>query len=187
MAADNGNTSQHLEPSRRAALLALPLFQLASVVPSAMAVRDGAPVEVSSRSPFTLEDFTPEEGWTELDSGLLFKVVKEGEGDLKKGIFDKVDHFQPFPFVTVQYTAYKPNGTAFASTFADRKVWSYQVGVRSEAQDEEGAVMSMRVGEKRQFIITPELAFKRKLFGQLLPQNEEALLVDVELLFLQPY
>lgn len=47
--------------------------------------------------------------------------------------------------------------------------------------------MAMKVGERRQFVLTPELVFKQKLFGKPLPQNEEALLVDVELTFLQPY
>lgn len=62
-----------------------------------------------------------------------------------------------------------------------------QVGIRQEIQDEDGAVMSMVVGERRQFVVGPEIFFKRKLFGNLVPQNEECLLVDVELLSLQPY
>ena len=54
-------------------------------------------------------------------------MLQKGEGDLKKGILDKVDHFQPFPFVEVQYTAYKPNGKVIASSYANRRAWSYQV------------------------------------------------------------
>ena len=113
--------------------------------------------------------------------------MKKGEGDVKKGIFDKVDYFQPFPFVTVHYTAYTPDGKGFSSSYAERRAYSYQVGVRQELQDEDGAVMSMIVGEVRQFVVPFELAFKRKLFGQTAPQNQNALLVEVELLALQPY
>ena len=35
-------------------------------------------------------------------------MVRKGEGDREKGIFDKVDHFQPFPFVTVQVRTTRP-------------------------------------------------------------------------------
>ena len=47
-----------------------------------------------------------------------------------------------------------------------------QVGVRQELQDEEGAVMGMRVGERRRFAVPLDLAFKRKAFGQPVPPNQ---------------
>lgn len=47
-----------------------------------------------------------------------------------------------------------------------------QVGVRQELQDEAGAVMGMRVGERRRFAVPQELAFKRKAFGQPVPANQ---------------
>mmetsp|Transcript_35856 Transcript_35856/g.78282 ORF Transcript_35856/g.78282 Transcript_35856/m.78282 type:complete len:235 (+) Transcript_35856:47-751(+) len=172
---------------RRSAVLA-PVSLLASAVANpTLAVRDGPSLDIAPIEPFSIEDFSSESGWTELDSGLLYKVLKKGEGDREAGIFDKVDYFQPFPFVTVQYTAYTPNGKGFASSYADRRAYSYQVGVRQELQDEDGAIMSMYVGERRQFVIPFELAFKRKLFGNIAPQNQEALLVEVELLKLRPY
>lgn len=65
-------------------------------------VKDGPPAEVAPVPAFDLESFSTGEGWTEMGSGLLYQVVRKGEGDREKGIFDKVDHFQPFPFVTVQ-------------------------------------------------------------------------------------
>jgi len=167
-------------------LASTPLALMCAASP-AKAVRDGPPAEVDPISPFTLDDVTEDNGWKQLDSGLAFKVTKVGAGDAAKGIFDKVEKFQPFPFVLVQYTAYKPNGKPFASTVAERRPYSYQVGIRQEIQDEDGAVMSMVVGERRQFVVGPEIFFKRKLFGNLVPQNEECLLVDVELLSLQPY
>jgi hypothetical protein len=151
-----------------------------------------------------LRSFSPHLGVTPA------QVTLKGEGDREKGIFDKVDHFQPFPFVTVQvrchpldhtqppslnlnwwcglqYTAYTPDGKAFASSFIQRRAYSYQVGVRQEVQDEDGAVMSMVVGERRRFVVPQELLFKQKVFGTAVPPSAECILVDVELLFLQPY
>eukprot|EP00955_Chlamydomonas_euryale_P038947 351254-Chlamydomonas_euryale.AAC.3 len=43
------------------------------------------------------------------------------------------------------------------------------------------------VGERRQFVVPAELSFKRKAFGQPVPQKRDALLFDVELLVIQPY
>eukprot|EP00873_Tetraselmis_striata_P023973 jgi/Tetstr1/444237/TSEL_032130.t1 len=130
----------------------------------ALAVLDGAPKEVGPVPAFQIEDFTPAGGWEEMGSGLLVRVLRPGEGDRAKGIFDRVDHFQPFPFVTVRFTAYEPSGNVFASTIATRRDYNYQAGVRQELQDEDGAVMSMVVGERRQFVVPVELAYKRKLW-----------------------
>eukprot|EP00959_Pyramimonas_sp_CCMP1952_P454543 9470062-Pyramimonas_sp.AAC.4 len=185
--ADSQATLQAVTLKRRSAVLAPAVTLLASVGTPAIAVRDGPALDIEPIAPFDVEDFTPEAGWTELDSGLIYKVLKKGEGDSKAGIFDKVDYFQPFPFVTVRYSAYLPSGKGFASSYAERRDYNYQVGVRQELQDEDGAVMSMYVGERRQFVIPFELAFKRKLFGNIAPQNQSALLVEVELLKLQPY
>ena len=49
----------------------------------------------------------------------------------------------------------------------------YQAGVRQVLQDEDGAEMSMKVDEKRQFLVPLELAFKAKAFGEVVPQYEE--------------
>lgn len=147
-----------------------------------------AEIEVEPIPAFTLDSLVAGEGhWVELESGILFRVLREGQGDRGKGVFDKVDHFQPFPFVTVRFTAYESSGKVFASNRSPgNRDYSYQAGVRQELQDEDGAVMSMIVGERRQFVIPFEVAYRRKLFGQPVPQRE-ALLVDVDLLALQPY
>ena len=44
-----------------------------------------------------------------------------------QGIFDSVDHFQPFPFVTVRFTAYTPDGKGFSSSMRSRRPTAYQV------------------------------------------------------------
>lgn len=129
------------------------------------------------------------EGWTTLESGVAFIVDRESEGNVERGITDTVDHYIPQPFVEVAYTAYTASdGHAFASSSAARRAYNYQAGVKDEVQDESfGGVMGMKVGEKRRFVVPGELCFKRKVFGQYLPRSDGGVLVDVELLSLQPY
>jgi len=52
-------------------------------------VLDGAPKEVGPVPAFQIEDFTPAGGWEEMGSGLLVRVLRPGEGDRAKGIFDR--------------------------------------------------------------------------------------------------
>ena len=93
----------------------------------ALAAPDSDLPAIEPIPPFQLSDFSPEDGWKEAPSGLLFRIDKEGKGDAEKGIFDAVDHFQPFPFVTVRFTAYTPDGKSFASSSRSRRPTSYQV------------------------------------------------------------
>jgi hypothetical protein len=54
---------------------------LGFIPPEALA----APVTaVEPISPFALSEFGPVEGWTELPSGLLYHVEREGRGDAEK-------------------------------------------------------------------------------------------------------
>mmetsp|Transcript_1414 Transcript_1414/g.3041 ORF Transcript_1414/g.3041 Transcript_1414/m.3041 type:complete len:277 (-) Transcript_1414:49-879(-) len=138
-----------------------------------------------------IDDFVQDNGWETMPSGLKCRVLRAGEGDARAGIFDPVSKFKPFPFVEVIYSAYLPNGKMFAGTALDRKAsFSYQVGIRQELQDEDGAVMSMKVGERRQFAVPAELVMENigggKIFGSRVP-DVDAILVDVQLLSIRPY
>ena len=77
-------------------------------------------------------------------------------------------------------------GKAFASSEAARRPYNFQAGVKDEVQDEAGGVPEMFVGEKRRFVVPAELCFKRRVFGQTPPKDDDVL-IDVELLALQPY
>jgi hypothetical protein len=128
----------------------------------------------------------PGSGWEALASGVAFRVDRVGEGNVERGILDTVDHYVPNPFVEVRFTAYTASdGRAFASTSAARRPYNFQAGVKDEVQDEPGGVSGMRVGERRRFIVPAELCFKRRVFGQ--PPRDDAVLIDVELLNIQPY
>jgi len=128
----------------------------------------------------------PGSGWEALASGVAFRVDRVGEGNVERGILDTVDHYVPNPFVEVRFTAYTASdGRAFASTSAARRPYNFQAGVKDEVQDEPGGVSGMRVGERRRVIVPAGLCFKRRVFGQ--PPRDDAVLIDVELLNIQPY
>ena len=161
-------------------------FDISSyLVPSTDRSMDVDPLDVNA----VVQGGEASGGWTTLESGVSFVVDRAGEGNVERGITDTVDHYVPGPFLEVKYTVYTASdGRAFASTSAARRPYNYQAGVKDEVQDEAlGGVMGMRVGERRRFLVPPELCFKRKVFGQYAPPRDDYLLVDVELLNLQPY
>ena len=125
--------------------------------------------------------------WTTLESGVRFVVERASVGNVERGITDPVRYYIPNPFVEVRYTAYAAStGKAFASSEAARRPYNFQAGVKDEVQDEAGGVPEMFVGEKRRFVVPAELCFKRRVFGQNPPVDDDVL-IDVELLALPPY
>lgn len=125
--------------------------------------------------------------WAQLESGVRFVVERASVGNVERGITDPVRYYIPNPFVEVRYTAYAAStGKAFASSEAARRPYNFQAGVKDEVQDEAGGVPEMFVGEKRRFVVPAELCFKRRVFGQNPPKDDDVL-IDVELLALQPY
>ena len=125
--------------------------------------------------------------WAQLESGVRFVVERASAGNVERGITDPVSYYVPNPFVEVRYTAYAAStGKAFASSEAARRPYNFQAGVKDEVQDEAGGVPEMFVGEKRRFVVPAELCFKRRVFGQTAPKDDDVL-IDVELLALQPY
>ena len=52
---------------------------------AAIAARDSVlDTPIEPIAPFTLADLTSEAGWTELPSGLLYRIEREGKGDAEK-------------------------------------------------------------------------------------------------------
>ena len=53
--------------------------------PAALAARDSVlDTPIEPIAPFSLADLTPEAGWKELPSGLLYCIDREGKGDAEK-------------------------------------------------------------------------------------------------------
>jgi peptidylprolyl isomerase len=147
---------------------------------------DLAAYAVSGRVDLDVEPMDTSE-WTTLESGVRYVIERTSSGNVQRGITDPVSYYVPNPFVEVKYTAYvASNGKAFASSEAARRPYNFQAGVKDEVQDDNGGMPDMYVGERRKFLVPAELCFRRKVFGQTPPKDEDVL-IDVELLSLQPY
>mmetsp|Transcript_8857 Transcript_8857/g.10257 ORF Transcript_8857/g.10257 Transcript_8857/m.10257 type:complete len:255 (+) Transcript_8857:421-1185(+) len=134
-------------------------------------------------------------GEVETDFGVItWEVLKEGQGDVPRGILDTVDHYVPFPFVAVKYSVTDETGKLLASSDSkgERGV-NYQVGIRDEIQDSIGTVYNMKVGEVRKFVVPHDVAeyqYRRKAFVDTLPRLDNAegsYIFTCELLVIQPY
>lgn len=174
--------------SRRAALV---LAGVVGVVPSISSPSPSYAIDLASYAVSGRDDLdihvVDTSGWQELDSGVRFEVLQTSEGNIARGITDPVSYYIPNPFVEVKYTAYVAStGKAFASSEQARRPYNFQAGVKDEVQDEPGGIPEMKVGEKRRFTVPAELCFKRRVFGLPAPKDVD-ILIDVELLALQPY
>jgi len=184
-AGPTGRTDAPPEVSRRSSFALLAgVAGLASAHP-ARAV-DLSAYAVSARDDLDIAPVDTSD-WAQLESGVRFVVERASAGNVERGITDPVSYYVPNPFVEVRYTAYAAStGKAFASSEAARRPYNFQAGVKDEVQDEAGGVPEMFVGEKRRFVVPAELCFKRRVFGQTPPKDDDVL-IDVELLALQPY
>lgn len=152
---------------RRMALAGLAL--LPQLLPQA-----GEAAEALSQEYFTGE------GFQETDTGLIYRVDREGEGK-------RVSSYIPNAFVTVNFEGYLLNGKVFDSTAIRRKAFSFQAGLGQRvAPGFDEAVYDMRVGEVRRVFVPPELGFGRRGMPAGVPPNAP-LVYDIELLSLQPY
>ena len=184
-AGPTGGTDAAPTVSRRGSFALLAGVAGLSSAPPARAV-DLSAYAVSGRDDLDIAPVDTSD-WTQLESGVRFVVERASVGNVERGITDPVRYYIPNPFVEVRYTAYAAStGKAFASSEAARRPYNFQAGVKDEVQDEAGGVPEMFVGEKRRFVVPAELCFKRRVFGQNPPVDDDVL-IDVELLALQPY
>jgi peptidylprolyl isomerase len=104
------------------------------------------------------------------ESGLAWRVLKEGSGDKKPTLSS---------LVSMNYTAWTADGEVFTSTAKQGRPRSTAVtGVIPGLRE---GLQLMRLGEKRRFWIPPELAYARQ------PGRPQGMLVyDVELLVISP-
>ncbi len=104
-------------------------------------------------------------------SGLMYVVVKEGEGKTKPA---------PGAVVTVHYTGTLLNGTKFDSSVDRGKPLQFPVGTGRVIKGWDEALLSMKKGEKRVLIIPPDLAYGERGTGPIPPNS--ILIFEVELL-----
>jgi len=104
-------------------------------------------------------------------SGLKYIELKEGTGAIPKA----------GQTVTVHYTGTLENGKKFDSSLDRNQPFSFKLGVGQVIKGWDEGLSTMRVGEKRQLIIPPDLGYGARGAGGVIPPNA-TLIFEVELL-----
>jgi FKBP-type peptidyl-prolyl cis-trans isomerase FklB len=116
-----------------------------------------------------LEENRKKEGIKTTESGLQYKVLKEGDG-ITPG---------PEDFVKVNYRGTFIDGKEFDSSYAKGEPQKFQTDGVIKGWTE--ALQMMKVGSKWQLFVPPELAYGRGGMGQRIPPNK-VLVFEIELL-----
>jgi len=102
---------------------------------------------------------------------LKIETLKEGTGqEVKNG-----------DTVFVHYTGTLENGTKFDSSLDRGRPFSFVLGSGQVIPGWEEGILGMKIGEKRELTIAPELAYGSAGFGNMIPPNA-TLIFEVELL-----
>ncbi len=139
----------------------------AVIPPNATLNFDVELVEVLSGSPTEL----PEDGFSETDSGLRYATIEEGDGATA----------ETGQMVLVHYTGWLEDGTRFDSSLTRSEPFSFTLGAGDVIDGWDEGVAGMQVGEKRQLIIPPDLAYGDQGAGGAIPPGA-TLIFEVELL-----
>lgn len=126
-------------------------------------------LEILPQGPATPTD-VDEADYEETDSGLKYYVLEEGSGD-------EVKEGEP---VTVNYTGWlAEDGTKFDSSYDRGQTFTFIPGSGQVIPGWEEGVIGMQVGERRQLVIPPELAYGEQGAGNVIPPDA-TLIFEVE-------
>lgn len=111
-----------------------------------------------------------------LPSGLQYTTLKPGTSDQKP---------TPGKQVTVHYTGWLWNngekGQKFDSSVDRGEPFTFMIGVGMVIKGWDEGVMGMKIGEKRQLVIPPQLAYGSRGAGSVIKPNS-TLMFEVELI-----
>lgn len=104
------------------------------------------------------------------ESGLQYVIVEEGTGD--KAVDGKK--------VKVHYSGKLEDGTEFDSSYKRGQPIEFTLGAGQVIKGWDEGIALMKVGDKRQLIIPPELGYGAAGAGNVIPPNA-VIIFDVEL------
>jgi len=111
-----------------------------------------------------------EKDYKKTASGLKYAILKPGTGVAAKS----------GDTVSVHYTGWLTDGTKFDSSLDRNQPFKFTLGQGRVIKGWEEGIRGMKVGEKRQLVIPPDLAYGDRAVGPI-PANS-TLIFDVELL-----
>lgn len=143
-------------------------FDAASTFAGALEAKQKAAEEKRKAEAEALKDLT--KGMTQTESGLFYKVTKEGEGDTPtKG-----------KLVSVHYTGKLKSGKVFDSSYYRNKPIQFPVGVGQVIPGWDEGIMLLNKGSKAKLVIPSDLGYGARGAGGVIPPNA-TLIFEVEL------
>ena len=118
-----------------------------------------------------IDEYVNEKGFQKHESGVYYKVEKQGEGA-------KPEAGQT---VTVHYKGYLPDGTKFDSSYDRDKPFSFQLGQGRVIQGWDKGIPIFNVGGKGTLLVPSELGYGQRGAGAKIPPNA-VLLFDIEVI-----
>jgi len=122
-----------------------------------------------------------EAGSIELASGLSARILREGDGVAAENGQIAVVHYTGWLY---DPTAENNRGDKFDSSVDRDEPFPFMLGVGRVIKGWDQGVVGMKVGEKRELTITPEMGYGERGAGSVIPPGA-TLVFEVELIELQ--